>query len=40
MSVAVMVLSALTYIQGEIIYAPLPPFLAKRHFSWEGGGVL
>ena len=27
-------------IQGEIIYAPppLPPFLAKRHFSGEGGG--
>ena len=26
--------------QGEIIYAPppLPSFLAKRHFSGEGGG--
>ena len=27
-------------VQGEIIYAPppLPPFLAIRHFSGEGGG--
>ena len=27
-------------IRGEIIYAPppLPPFLAIRHFSGEGGG--
>ena len=25
-------------IQGEIIYPPLPLFLAKRHFSGEGGG--
>ena len=34
--------AALKTIREEIIYTrilPLPPFLAKRHFSGEGGGV-
>ena len=35
----ILVLAACPDIQGEIIYPPpLPPFLAKSHFSEEGGG--